>query len=39
MIEDWIHVLNKNTARGQCLDEAWETHQMCEKVLNQVLSD
>jgi len=37
MIEDWINVLQERTYDPEAIEDIWETHQLCETILKQVL--
>jgi len=37
MIEDWINVLQERSYDPESIEDIWETHQLCETILNKVL--
>ena len=37
MIEDWINVLEERSYNPESIEDIWETHQLCETILNKVL--
>lgn len=37
MIEDWINVLQERSYNPESIEDIWETHQLCETILNKVL--
>lgn len=38
MIEDWINVLEERSYNSKSIEDIWETHQLCETILNKVLN-
>jgi virulence factor len=36
MIEDWINVLQERNYSSESIKDIWETHQLCETILNKV---
>ena len=38
MIEDWINVLEERNYNPESIEDIWETHHLCETILNKVLS-
>lgn len=38
MIEDWINVLQERSYNPKSIEDIWETHQLCETILNKVLT-
>ena len=39
MIEDWVNVLEERKFNPASIQDIWETHQLCETILKQVLRD
>ncbi|GBF20688.1 MULTISPECIES: Gfo/Idh/MocA family protein [Arenibacter] len=37
MIEDWINVLEERNYNPESIEDIWETHHLCETILNKVL--
>lgn len=37
MIDDWINVLNEENYKEESIEDIWETHQLCETILNKVI--
>jgi len=37
MIEDWINVLQERSYNPESIEDIWETHKLCETILNKVL--
>ena len=37
MIEDWINVLQEKNYTPQSIEDIWNTHQLCENILNKAL--
>lgn len=37
MIEDWINILQERSYDPESIEDIWETHQLCETILNKVL--